>query len=89
MLTRRAIAGGPNEPAWRPTPPVHRGRAAAVCKSPRQDEGSIRSTALQYTAVLSDEMVAAVSLAYLSVELTKYQVDALAARLISTSDSLT
>jgi tartrate dehydrogenase/decarboxylase/D-malate dehydrogenase len=47
-----------------------------------------KSNALQYTAVLWDEVVAEVGLEYPDVELTKYHVDALAARFITAPQSL-
>jgi tartrate dehydrogenase/decarboxylase/D-malate dehydrogenase len=47
-----------------------------------------KSNALQYTAVLWDEVVAEVALDYPDVELTRYHVDALAARFITAPESL-
>jgi tartrate dehydrogenase/decarboxylase/D-malate dehydrogenase len=47
-----------------------------------------KSNALQYTAVLWDEVVAEVALEYPDVELTRYHVDALAARFITAPESL-
>ncbi len=47
-----------------------------------------KSNALQYSAVLWDEVVAEVGLGYPDVELTKYHVDALAARFITAPESL-
>jgi tartrate dehydrogenase/decarboxylase/D-malate dehydrogenase len=47
-----------------------------------------KSNALQYSAVLWDEVVAEVALEYPDVELTRYHVDALAARFITAPESL-
>jgi tartrate dehydrogenase/decarboxylase/D-malate dehydrogenase len=47
-----------------------------------------KSNALQYSAVLWDEVVAEVGAQFPDVELTKYHVDALAARFVTAPDSL-
>jgi tartrate dehydrogenase/decarboxylase/D-malate dehydrogenase len=47
-----------------------------------------KSNALQYSAVLWDEVIAEVGVEYPDVELTRYHVDALAARFITAPDSL-
>lgn len=47
-----------------------------------------KSNALQYTAVMWDEIVAEVALDYPDVELTNYHVDALAARFVTAPESL-
>jgi tartrate dehydrogenase/decarboxylase/D-malate dehydrogenase len=54
----------------------------------RRLASATKSNALQYSAVLWDEVVAEVGRDYPDVELTKYHVDALAARFITAPDTL-
>lgn len=54
----------------------------------RKLASATKSNALQYSAVLWDEVVAEIGVEYPDVELTKYHVDALAARFINAPDSL-
>jgi tartrate dehydrogenase/decarboxylase/D-malate dehydrogenase len=54
----------------------------------RKVASATKSNALQYSAVFWDEVVAEVSADYPDVELTKYHVDALAARFVTAPDSL-
>jgi tartrate dehydrogenase/decarboxylase / D-malate dehydrogenase len=54
----------------------------------RRLASATKSNALQYSAVLWDEVVAEVGLEYPDVELTRYHVDALAARFITAPESL-
>ena len=54
----------------------------------RKVASATKSNALQYSAVLWDEVVAAVGAGYPDVELTKYHVDALAARFVTSPGSL-
>jgi tartrate dehydrogenase/decarboxylase/D-malate dehydrogenase len=54
----------------------------------RKLASATKSNALQYSAVLWDEVVAEVGTQFPDVELTKYHVDALAARFVTAPDSL-
>lgn len=54
----------------------------------RRLASATKSNALQYTAVLWDEVVAEVGRDYPDVELTSYHVDALAARFVTAPESL-
>jgi tartrate dehydrogenase/decarboxylase / D-malate dehydrogenase len=54
----------------------------------RRLASATKSNALQYTAVMWDEIVAEVGSEYPDVELTSYHVDALAARFVSAPESL-
>jgi tartrate dehydrogenase/decarboxylase/D-malate dehydrogenase len=54
----------------------------------RRLASATKSNALQYTAVLWDEVVAEVARDYPDVEMTPYHVDALAARFITAPDTL-
>jgi tartrate dehydrogenase/decarboxylase/D-malate dehydrogenase len=54
----------------------------------RKVASATKSNALQYSAVFWDEVVAEVSVDYPDVELTKYHVDALAARFVTAPGSL-
>jgi tartrate dehydrogenase/decarboxylase/D-malate dehydrogenase len=54
----------------------------------RRLASATKSNALQYSAVMWDEIVAEVGLEYPDVELTPYHVDALAARFVTAPESL-
>jgi tartrate dehydrogenase/decarboxylase/D-malate dehydrogenase len=54
----------------------------------RRLASATKSNALQYTAVMWDEIVAEIGLEYADVEVTPYHVDALAARFVTAPESL-
>ena len=91
----RFHAGSPEEVALQTAVFTRRGieRVARYAFERARERGrrvasATKSNALQYSAVLWDEVVAAVAADYPDVDLTSYHVDALAARFVTAPDSL-